>query len=209
MKRSILCLTVLLLFFGVVSQVKGYPVLDFVGGNAVSPFGDTIGGWEFNVTSTITVDGLGLWDEGSNGLSGNHAVGLWNNDGTVLLASTTITNASTPVGSTSPDGRWLFNDIPDMVLFPGNYVLGATFVDTDPDQARLEATASTISAITFVQARQRLSTSFLAFPDQPIGFINDGVFGPNLQVVVPEPATILLIGSGLLGLAGFRKKLKK
>jgi hypothetical protein len=209
MKRSILCLTVLLLLFGVVNQVKGYPILDFVGGIAVSPGGDTIGGWEFNVSSPIAVDGLGLWDEGGDGLSGNHAVGLWNSDGTVLLTSTTITNASTPVGSTSPDGRWLFNDIPDLVLLPGTYVLGATFLDNDPDQARLEAAATTISTITFIQARQRTSTSSLTFPDEPIGLVNDGVFGPNLQVAVPEPTTMFLIGSGLLGLAGFRRKLKK
>jgi hypothetical protein len=207
MKRIILCLTVLL--FGVVSQVKGSPILDFVGGNALSPGGDTIGGWEFNVTSLITVDGLGFWDEGSNGLSGSHAIGLWNSDGTLLLAFTTINNASTPVNSTSPDGRWLFNDIPDLVLLPGTYVLGATFLDNDPDQARLEATATTISSITFVQARQRTFTSSLAFPDEPIGVVNDGVFGPNLEVAVPEPTTMLLVGSGLLGLAGFRRKLRK
>jgi hypothetical protein len=197
------------LLFGVVSQVKGSPILDFVGGNALSPGGDTIGGWEFNVTSLITVDGLGFWDEGSNGLSGSHAIGLWNSDGTLLLAFTTINNASTPVNSTSPDGRWLFNDIPDLVLLPGTYVLGATFLDNDPDQARLEATATTISSITFVQARQRTFTSSLAFPDEPIGVVNDGVFGPNLEVAVPEPTTMLLVGSGLLGLAGFRRKLRK
>jgi len=209
-KRCILCLTVLLLVFGLANQTKANLTLDFVGGYALSPYGDTIGGWNFNVTSPITVNGLGFWDEGSNGLSGNHDVGLWNGDGTVLLASTTITNASTPAGSTSPDGRWLFNDIQDLILPPGNYFLGATFLDGDPDQARLEATESTISGITFIQARQRVFTSSLAFPEEPIGFwVDDGVFGPNLQVAVPEPTTLLLIGSGLLGLAGFRRKLKK
>jgi hypothetical protein len=71
------------------------------------------------------------------------------------------------------------------------------------------ATASTISEITFVQARELTSTSSLTFPDNIISAANAGVFGPNLQVAVPEPATILLIGSGLLGLAGLRKKLKK
>jgi len=31
----------------------------------------------------------------------------------------------------------------------------------------------------------------------------------GISSAVPEPATLLLIGSGLLGLAGLRKKLKK
>jgi len=43
----------------------------------------------------------------------------------VTLAFTTITNASTPVPSTSPDGRWLFKTHRSRCMPSGDYVLGA------------------------------------------------------------------------------------
>ena len=55
---------------------------------------------------------------------------------------------------TGPDGRWLVEPITPVILPAGSYVLGATFLDADPDLARLLAAASTIAGVTFVQARQ-------------------------------------------------------
>ena len=39
--------------------------------------------------------------------------------------------------------------------------------------------------------------------------INSAFFDNTATAPVPEPATLMLLGSGLLGLAGFKKKLKK
>ena len=48
-----------------------------------TPIADSNYGWAFSVTAPITIDGLGLWDAGSNGLVENHEVGLWRTFGNV------------------------------------------------------------------------------------------------------------------------------
>ena len=54
-------------------------------------------GWQFQVNSAVTMDGLGIFDDAVfRGLSESHQVGLWDNSGN-LLASTTVTIASTHV----------------------------------------------------------------------------------------------------------------
>ena len=49
------------------------------------------------------------------------------------------------------------------------------------------------------------------FPDAPVGhqFRTSQLSGTDALQCVPEPATMLLVGTGLIGLAGFRKKFKK
>jgi hypothetical protein len=178
-------------------------VLDITGGSTQSPSSDLTAGWEFEVLSTIVVNGLGLWAEGSNGLTNSHAVGLWNSDGSSLLASTTITSASTPTPWTSSDGQWLFNSIAPLTLSPGTYVIGATIAAHDPDLTRLQASATTIPEVTFVEARTSLGSS-LTFPTSFSEF-GTSFFGPNLRSeAVPAPLSLALLGLGFVGLAARR-----
>src|ERR1700730_7351623 len=184
--------------------------LDFVGTLEDAFVAELTFGWSFRVNTPIAVTGLGFFDDalspfGTLGLKQDHLVSLWTAGGT-LLTQTTITNASAPVASTAADGRWLFNDITAVILAPGTYVIGAhnpaSANCTACDLFRLLATATTSSAITFIEAR---GTPGNAFPIVPAAE-NDGYFGPDFAFTptpVPEPSMGILVGTmGLIGIGG-------
>ena len=193
-------------------------VLDFTDASAFRPFtADSTVGWKFTVApgSTITIGGLGVFDFGSNGLMESHQIGLWNNDGSSLLASATIKadgSNSTPVASNSSAGQWLFTPITSSVdLTPGAYVVGAFYMANSKDSFMTTSSPTTIQGVTFNEARASF-TSDLQFP----GFFNTegpaGFFGPNLSTAaappVPEPETYAMLTAGL-GLLSFIARRRK
>jgi len=105
--------------------------LDFANGLDRTPLADSNYGWSFSLATPIIIDGLGFWDAGSDGLVESHPVGLWRTSGPigvpVLIASTTVSNASLPVSSMSATGRWLFSSVPPVTLDAGSYIVGALY----------------------------------------------------------------------------------
>ena len=169
-------------------------LLDFTGGSANTFGSSTTAGFQFTLSSSMLVTGLGFWDEGANGLIDNHTVGLWNSSSpSVLLASTVVNNSSVVVSSTSAAGDWLFNSIAAPTLPAGTYVVGATSVAGDPDLQRQQTLAATTPGVTFVQAMD-VGSPTLLYPS-PAAVLNDGLFGPNIEIsAVPEPAASALFG---------------
>ncbi|MEP6755697.1 MAG: PEP-CTERM sorting domain-containing protein [Chthonomonadales bacterium] len=177
--------------------------LDFTGGITGSADGNNTLGWEFALSSSVTVKDLGIYDEGDDGLVNSHQVGLWTTGGT-LLASTTLASglSGTDVSSISTFGSFRFNSITDLVLGPGSYVLGAAYLQSDADVVRTNTSAPSMApGFSFTQGHYNLGSGF-AFPGGTFA-TSGGHFGPNLRISssdVPEPGMVVsLLGAGSLG----------
>ena len=164
-------------------------------------------GWQFTVNSPIAIDGLGIFDAGQSGLDESHRVAIWDNNGN-FLAGTVVTNGSTLVASASAAGGWRFESIAPIVLSPGTYVIGAFYKEFSDDFILIQAGIATDPAISFLASRASTGNSF-AEPGI-YGQNEPGMFGPTMRIAapaaVPEPASLMLLGTGLATLAARRRR---
>lgn len=170
-------------------------------------------GWGVDVIVPVRVTALGIWDQGSNGLQVGHAVGLWTGSG-ALLASTTVPAGSAAdfaVPSVQGQGRWLFEDIADLVLPVGHYVLGSTSAGDD-FRANQDGFILNSALANFDPAQFEVGST-LQFPDLDAqAVLGISLFGPNfllepVTVPTPVPAALVLVGLGFLGL-GVRQAIR-
>jgi hypothetical protein len=154
-------------------------------------------GFEFSPTTNIDVTSLGSFFPA--GATDVHGASIWNATGTVL-ATTTITGTSTEGFDFAP--------ITPLLLTAGtDYVVGTTtLTDLYADQATTFTVAAGINYIGHVETLCAGVTP--CFPGTTITpGLND--FGANFEFTpaIPEPASIMLFGTGLLalGLLGWLK----
>jgi PEP-CTERM motif len=173
-------------------------------------------GWTFYLTQPVTVNGIGWYDAGLDGLSHAHEIGIWKDQSgrtqwpfvdpsnSVLTLSATV-----PAGTAAPlDGSWRKLDFnASITLEPGGYEIAGTDYLNSRD------------AVRFVLENPGFGTSLLPDPRLEVGapavygrYVSEPGFNPPGGYVavygaelgpmffiesVPEPSTITLWLGGL------------
>jgi hypothetical protein len=176
-----------------------------------SYYGASIG-WTFKLTQPMTVTGVGWYDEGGDGLSHSHEIGLWSGEPTFEDPSNVVQlfTATVPAGTTAPlDGPWRRLDFNvSLTLEPGIYEIAGTDYSENRDVVKFIEAADLMASNLFPDPRLRVWEPAFTPPVTgqnptlypPIPYLQQGVeLGAMLFVEpVPEPSIPAL---GALGAA--------
>jgi hypothetical protein len=209
------CIAVLLTWTFLNHEISAAPVLTFneaTGGSGLHT--DISLGWQFNVLQSITVEGLGWFDENADGLQVSHHVGIWSPAGVLLV------DAIVPAGTLATlDGQFRTASTATIVLPPGNgYIVGGQSFALATDSERLACGNPGVGSACYPVLAQTLdprvqwsaatfSTSSSFLRPAMIGVSSQGCYGPSFSVqLVPEPKTGLPLALSMLGFTLLRRR---
>jgi hypothetical protein len=198
------------------------PAFEWTSSEPLEQDADFTVGSLFQITSNTPfgVTHLGVYDSLGDGLKEAHDIGLRHDDGTSLFGPSEAYRIGPDTGDL--EGHFRYIEIASPIrLDPGKYVVAASW-QTGVDDYAFGPIPKDDFIETFKHENLRESAfaegSDLKFPDNYNNAIGPnaiiGLFGANLELTdnpnpVPEPQTMLLLGIGLIGLAGFgRRRIK-
>ena len=205
------------------------PAVDFVDALKQNLGSFTSIGFRFQTgANAITVDQLGVWDFGLNGLLTTHDVGIYTDGGT-LLTSGTVGSGLTG----SLVGQFRYVDIADIVLNPNTFYVISAQMGANGDFFAYGETAGVVDTLAGFTTNLGITVDplnggrFAFTPGDTLSFpnVNGNPFtaflGPNFlgdegvppppNNNVPEPGTIaLLAASGFSGMGvAIRRRIRR
>jgi len=171
-------------------------------------------GWGFTPTTDISVNSLGLWDEGADGFFAAHRIAIWSDSGIPLVETTIRTGTdSLSFGPVIDGGIYRFESIAPLVLSANTqYIIAAESFGGDS-----VLSGNTFSLDSVLKMTSGMRGHFNSFSYPELVFGGNGYFnanftfdvinsGPVSDTSTPEPASLLLLSMGVIGLAGLRKR---